>query len=440
MKKYFVATSITAVVLFTVITLARAGRYTVSAGQATQNTSQSGSIILPNTNIYGLTTDNMIYVLTPGANRPIRLTRVTNIDGNLIGLDFRPADRSGVTVYGVTDSGNLYLINLAGAQLGVATFLSNLSPRFAAGVQSLMDFNPVVNALRLIGSNDQNFAVVNSSGGNLNMTAVQTAITYARSDVNAGVDPNLSGGAYTNNFPGAPNTLFYAIDYDLDTFVTISTRNATGSSNTGGGVLQTIGQIVDPSGAPLNFNPTADIDIYTDANGVNTLVGLNNERIFTIDLAQIDPSLQLGTTQKVISVGVKLPVLPSADAFIDIAIPTAAPNAAPPTAPAPTPTPTPTPAPAQAAISPVVDCVIDNGNGRFTARFGYINPNTTTITIPVGDGNKLVPTPPGAQPTSTFFPGRKRNAFSVTSGGGNIVWVLNGKTATASLTNPTRCP
>ena len=42
----------------------------------------------------------------------------------------------------------------------VAALVSTLSPRFAGGYQSLMDFNPMVNALRLIGSNDQNFAVV----------------------------------------------------------------------------------------------------------------------------------------------------------------------------------------------------------------------------------------------------------------------------------------
>src|SRR5262249_4443317 len=64
----------------------------------------------------------------------------------------------------------------------------------------------------------------------------------------------------------------------------------------------------------------ADIDIFTTANGVNTLVGINNETLFTIDLAQINPTLALGTTQKVVANGVNLPVSPPADAFIDIAI------------------------------------------------------------------------------------------------------------------------
>lgn len=260
---------------------------------------QSTGITLPRTNIYVLNSDNTIFVLTPGMASFARPIRVSQVSGNLIGIDFRPADASGTILYGLTDTGNVYTINLAPPNFGVATLVSTLTTPFAGGFQSLMDFNPVVNALRVIGSNDQNFALVNSSG-NLNVTAAQTAMTYAPGDVNAGVDPNLSGGSYTNNIPNAPNTLFYGIDYALDSFVTIATVNATGSSNTGGGQLKTIGRLVGTNGTPINFSPTADIDIYTDANGVNTLVGVNGRMLFTLDLAQINPSQALGTTQNVI--------------------------------------------------------------------------------------------------------------------------------------------
>jgi hypothetical protein len=72
-----------------------------------------------------------------------------------------------------------------------------------------MDFNPVVNALRFIGSNDQNIAVVNANGGNLNQTVQQTRLQYAAGDASAGVDPNITAGAYTNNFAGAIQTTFF---------------------------------------------------------------------------------------------------------------------------------------------------------------------------------------------------------------------------------------
>lgn len=48
-----------------------------------------------------------------------------------------------------------------------------------------MDFNPVLSAIRLIGSNCQNYAVVNASG-NLNAAAIQTSLSYAAGDVSAG--------------------------------------------------------------------------------------------------------------------------------------------------------------------------------------------------------------------------------------------------------------
>lgn len=273
-------------------------------------------VTLPKTNIYALTSDNMIFVLAPGKSVFSRVGTLPNGFGNLIGIDFRVSNNS---LYGLTDTGKLLLLNPASSSLS-PTLVTTLTPRFAGGFQSLLDFNPVVDAIRIIGSNDQNYAVVSANGGNLNTTAVQTSVAYATGDTNAGTNPNIVGGAYNNNFVGATNTIFYMIDYDLDTFVTIATKNATGSSNTGGGQLQTIGSIVDASGAPLNLNPTVDFDIFTDANRVNTLVGLNNKSIFTINLNQINPNLQLGTTQRVVANSLPLTAFPTVDSFIDIAL------------------------------------------------------------------------------------------------------------------------
>src|SRR5215475_6217513 len=264
-------------------------RASISPSSAVNASSQdtafgaSTGIVMPKTSIYALNADNTIYVLTPGSTSFSRLVRVTTTNGNLIGIDFRVADG---LLYAVTDTGSIYTIDLTYSRLGATTLVSNLTPRFAGGYQSLLDFNPVLNAIRLIGSNDQNFAVVNS-GGNLNATAVQTALTYTAGDVNAGVDPNISAGAYTNNYVGATVTLFYAIDYDLDTFVTIQPAAPGGSSATGGGKLQTIGPLVTPTGGPVNVAPTVDFDIYSDGNGGNSVVGVSGRTIFTIDLSQI---------------------------------------------------------------------------------------------------------------------------------------------------------
>jgi hypothetical protein len=326
MKKIGIALSFIAMALVAGFVMEWAGKGMASAQiEATATTSTTATpyttLGLPAVKIYTLTSDNTIYVLNPGSSRLTRIGRAFGIRGNLIGIDFRPADNDPNTIYGLTDLGNLYKISVNPTNCGAATLVSTLSPRFSGGFQSLMDFNPVVNALRLVGTNDQNYALVNGTG-NLATTAVQTAFAYATGDVNQGADPNVGGGAYTNNLASAPFTLFYGLDYDLDTLVTISTRSATGSSNTGGGLLQTIGNLFDERGRRVNINPTADIDIYTSPAGADTLVGISGNILFTLDLKQIDPNLTLGKTQNITVKGV---VVPSAgtDSFIDIAVPSA---------------------------------------------------------------------------------------------------------------------
>jgi hypothetical protein len=290
----------------------------------------AGLTLPPNVPVYALTSDNAIHVLRPGASQYIRLGRVNTPDGgNLIGIDFRPADNTPTKLYGLTDLGTLYNIDVSTSRFGQIQRISTMNPRFTGGFENIMDFNPVVNALRVSGSNDQNLAVVNSADGtNLGTVAVQTKFAYAAGDVNAGKDPELSGGAYTNNVAGAANTLFYVVDHDLDTLVTIADKTATGSSNTGGGQLQTIGSFYDEQGNKLNMSPTTDWDIYTDRSGINYLVGQTTRLLFSIDLSQINKNLPLGKTQKIIvKRGPAAPLLPAGFALpltggvFDIAMP-----------------------------------------------------------------------------------------------------------------------
>ncbi|MGH8015669.1 MAG: DUF4394 domain-containing protein, partial [Candidatus Zixiibacteriota bacterium] len=210
MKKSLATLTLTSLALTGALILGLMSRYSASA-ESGHNSSfmftsasltapaanQDTGVVLPKTSIYALNADNVLFVLYPGATSFTRLFRVTTTNGNLIGIDFRPADG---LLYAVTDAGGVYTINLTS---GAATLVSNITvngaqTRFPGGFQSLMDFNPVVSAIRLIGSNCQNYAVVNA-GGNLNGAAIQTSLTYAMGDVNAGKTPNVSAGSYTNN-------------------------------------------------------------------------------------------------------------------------------------------------------------------------------------------------------------------------------------------------
>jgi hypothetical protein len=266
--------------------------------------------------IYALDDSGNMFLYRAEFGRFFGIGKPAGVNGNLIGIDYRPANGA---LYALSDTGRLY--KLTPGLLGFAFFANQvygLQPRFAGGFQSLMDFNPVVDAIRLIGSNGDNYAIVSAQpGGEPNTAVVQTSLSYAPGDVNAGRFPNVCGGAYTNNYAGAPNTLFYGVDYDLDTFVTIASVSATGSSNTGGGQLQTIGNLVDQHGNPINVSPFADFDIYTDAARNNFLIGVNGAAFHTIDLSQLPANLPLGQTQNIVAQTVSLPEIQT---FIDIAV------------------------------------------------------------------------------------------------------------------------
>ncbi|MFO7538330.1 MAG: alpha/beta hydrolase, partial [Chloroflexota bacterium] len=121
--------------------------------------------------------------------------------------------------------------------------------------------------------------------------------------------------------------------------------------------------------------------------------------------------------------------------------PTATPlptNTPPPTAtPLPTETPLPTSTPITGQpLRPILECVAVASDGSFIAFFGYRNDNEITIDIPIGSSNYFTPWPHyRGQPTS-FLPGRQYAVFWAYSSGYNLVWHLDGRTATAGSGGP----
>jgi uncharacterized repeat protein (TIGR01451 family) len=91
-------------------------------------------------------------------------------------------------------------------------------------------------------------------------------------------------------------------------------------------------------------------------------------------------------------------------------------------------------------IAVFVTCV-DAGPSTFTATFGYVNPNAAAATVPVGIGNRLSPAPEDRGQPTTFAPGRVDAAFTVSTvpNGTDLVWTVNGRTATASSSFTTGC-
>ncbi len=113
-----------------------------------------------------------------------------------------------------------------------------------------------------------------------------------------------------------------------------------------------------------------------------------------------------------------------------------------PTVPAPIATFTPTSSPAitptdndpghRLRIIPIQEgAAVRNPDGSCTATWGYQNPNSFTVIIPVNGDlgsplNRFFPSPADRGQPSTFLPGRQKGAFTTTwSSGRRLIWVLD---------------
>jgi hypothetical protein len=77
------------------------------------------------------------------------------------------------------------------------------------------------------------------------------------------------------------------------------------------------------------------------------------------------------------------------------------------------------------SLIPLLECVDNNGNGTYTAHFGYLNQSGATISLPVGPKNMFVPGQQDFGQPTVFLPGEHLSVFSVVfSGSTDITWML----------------
>lgn len=208
-------------------------------------------------NFVALTSNNKL-VRSNDSGR-VTSVNVTGTNGNLLGIDYRPANGM---LYGLTPT-EVYRID---PKSGVATKVSTLSITVNVGPESGVDFNPVVDRLRVVGSNDQNFRI----DVDLGTVTMDSNINYAAGDRNSGRNPSLTAAAYTNSFAGGPDpsrtTTLYDIDYDRDVLTIQNPPND--------GTLQTVGSI------GVNFGRFAGFNI----SGRNDGLAVSNSSLYQIDL------------------------------------------------------------------------------------------------------------------------------------------------------------
>lgn len=96
-------------------------------------------------------------------------------------------------------------------------------------------------------------------------------------------------------------------------------------------------------------------------------------------------------------------------------------------------------------IHPILECIVDHGNGTFTAHFGYDNENVWSSNVPIGTDNHVQPTPQDRGQPTDFVPGPTpafpATAFQVAfTTGQSLVWHLLGEQSAAASSSATKCP
>ena len=148
----------------------------------------------------------------------------------------------------------------------VAQLVSTLSVPFEAGAISGFDFNPVPDRLRLTGVNGQNFRINVETGD----VIVDGTLAFVPTDVNAGLNPNVTASAYTNAIAGTTTTQLFNIDAALDRLLLQAPPNDGG--------LQTIGEL------GFDFDNLGGFDIFSPAVGDNTAYLVSDAMLYTVDL------------------------------------------------------------------------------------------------------------------------------------------------------------
>lgn len=208
-------------------TLALAGAATSAATSAQAQT------------VVALFDGNMIAAVDAKTLKAGKPMKVSGVDGTLVGIDVRPADGM---LYGLYADGTVATID---AGTGKATRKSKLDTMLPAGVMATVDFNPVADRLRVMGSDGTNLRA-NVDDGKVTKDG---SLKFAETDPNRGKAPNIVAGAYTNSVKGAKETVLY----DLDASVGALVRQAPPND----GVLTVVGILGGATAASHAFDIVA---------------------------------------------------------------------------------------------------------------------------------------------------------------------------------------
>ena len=187
------------------------------------------------------------------------ITRTMDVEGveMLQGIDLRPADNM---LYGVTKDGTIVTID---TETGVATAGAKLATNLPEGVMASVDFNPMADRLRLMGSDGTNLRANVDTGE----VTEDGRLAFEAGDANAETEPKVIATAYINAYGKPESTAMYDVD---------AAGNFIQQTKPNDGLLKTIGSLGIPAAE------TVAMDIQTTADGTNTVWLAAGDALYTI--------------------------------------------------------------------------------------------------------------------------------------------------------------
>lgn len=185
--------------------------------------------------------------------------KIEGIPGRIAGIDVRPADGM---LYALGADGTVATVD---PMTGKATVRSKLETMVKAGSMVTVDFNPVADRLRVIGSDGMNLRANVDDG----KVVTDGAIKFKDGDMHASKTAMIIAGAYTNSVKGSKETALYDID---------GSGALVKQAPPNDGVISSLG-MTGMKGKVVAF------DIAAAADGTNTGWLIDEGMAYTVDLA-----------------------------------------------------------------------------------------------------------------------------------------------------------
>jgi len=157
--------------------------------------------------VAALVGDDTLAMVDVGAGKVTKTMKLAGA-GKILGIDVRPADGM---LYALSADGSVYTVDAMGKSM-LKSKLEKMPPKEA---MTTVDFNPVADRMRVIGSDGTNLRANVDDG----KVTVDGMLSFAENDMHKGETPKIVAGAYTNSMKGAKETVLYDVDATIGALI-----------------------------------------------------------------------------------------------------------------------------------------------------------------------------------------------------------------------------